>query len=455
MEKCRYCGGVGRHENECPAMPEAASETADKTGLETEATPEKERRIDAALEDLLELHLVKLGEGNNGVILKFDENELPTEIFEELKACDIILGPDQATKIIKIYHGGVGKREYDLQCRAREIAELKADDPDYASVPRAYLYRDLPITKKSVRDRLRNLTKEDLPTDRVELFMMDLIKGDDLAIGLYKEIIRRHPKTIHLAADVDSMRFEDLMQTVSEILQFNAPGGKAKDPAARDFEETKVFSENSEKIFRFLGESGFRVDSAIITQIKNTMDLFHQNGLAYRDAHHRNFLIRGGIEQPPAGSASERPKVFIIDYGNAVEFDQEYSDDLLVEGTKRYPDDHAVVRTLEKMNAFETRHAKVNKDIREFHGRLIKSKNAKWLEFTNRFQPGSAVDLDRVYAATPNLTSNRAENFAAVAIELINKELITAQDIKDFIEKKASSLPPPERNLLLDFTKSL
>jgi len=460
MEKCRYCGGSGKHEPECPTMVAGPAfvpedETAAETERGSETAPEKERRIDAALEDLLESHLVKFGEGNNGVILKFNESELPTEIIEELKACGVTLGPDQATKIIKVYRSGAGKREYELQRRARDIAETKADDPDYASVPRAYLYRDLKITKESVRSHMRNLTKEDLPTDHVELFVMDLIKGDDLATSLYKEVIKRHPRAAHLAPEVDSMRFEDLMQTVAEILQFNAPGGKAKDPAARDFEETKVFGENSEKIFRFLGESGFRTDPAIITQIKNTVDLFHKNGLAYRDAHHRNFIIRGGLEQRPNGPADARPKVFIIDYGNATEFDRDYSEDVLVEGTKRYPDDYAVVRTLEKMNSFEPRHAKVGKDVRQLHQRLSRSKNAKWLEFAGRFQPGSTIDLDRVYATTPNLTSNRAETFAAAAIELMNQGLITAQDVKTFAEKKVSSLPPPERNLLLDFIRSL
>jgi len=60
-----------KHEPECPTMVAGPAfvpedETRPKRRRGSETAPEKERRIDAALEDLLESHLVKFGKAITG-----------------------------------------------------------------------------------------------------------------------------------------------------------------------------------------------------------------------------------------------------------------------------------------------------------------------------------------------------------------------------------------------------
>jgi hypothetical protein len=238
-----------------------------------------------------------------------------------------------------------------MQKKAYDIVESQQDGRAYAKVPKPYFYRDFPVGD-AAKDRLSRMTGKGF-ADRAEMFMMDYVPGDDVATILYKEVVKRHPKTVDLLNDIDNVPFPELQDRVFQALDLRMPGGKGGNQAERDFEMNKVFNENAEKIHAYLEKKGFHMNPAIIEQIENTVGAFHKNGLAFRDGHHRNFMVVGDVTVPADGSKPERPpQVFVIDYGSAAEIAGRKIEDVFAEQdgdmVRRYPDDLAVARALKR-----------------------------------------------------------------------------------------------------------
>lgn len=319
---------------------------------EIEAKREEiEKFIDASLEELLERHMTKFDEGNNGVVLRLRMQDIPPKLVDSLKEHGIELGDDKVAKILKIYGGGRGKQEFEMQKKAHELVAAQGDRADLATVPKPYFFRDLEIGD-AAKDRVSQFTGKK-SGDRVEMFLMDYVPGDDLAKILYKELVKRHPKTVDVANQVDELPFAELQDRVFQAIDAAVPGGKSRDVGERDFEMRKIFDANAEKIYTFLERSGFHVDPGVVDQIENTMKLFHENGIAFRDGHQRNFMVTGDIAASPGKPA----KVSIIDYGSAISFKGPYTQDLFreVEGqegegavVKSYPEDFAVAKLLRR-----------------------------------------------------------------------------------------------------------
>jgi hypothetical protein len=138
---------------------------------------------------------------------------------------------------------------------------------------------------------------------------MDYVRGEDLATILYKEVLRRKNSDLYPPERLNAFSFNELHREVANELGFYSPGKKSRDEGERQYEETMVYSKNTEKLIKFLQNSGFVLPPTVLSQIDNTVKLFHENGLFHNDLHERNVLIEN--------SGLENPRLFIADFGSA------------------------------------------------------------------------------------------------------------------------------------------
>lgn len=467
-----YGGFVPPQETAKPDTP-PASETAPASSQESREDREAvEKFIDASLEELCERYLSKFNEGNNGMILKMRVEDMPHDLVEGLKKNGIELGDEKVAKILKIYSGGKGRREFEMQKKAHELIEAQPDKDKYARVPKPYFFRDLAVGKEA-QEKLRGMNDKGYGSDRVEMFMMDYVPGDDVATVLYKEVIKRHEKTVDVAPHVNDLSFADLQDRVFQALNFSVPGGKSRDAGARELEMRKVFGENAEKLDTYLERRGFRIDPAVVAQMENTMNLFHKNGLAFRDGHQRNFMISGDYSAAPAGTAKERPpQVYVIDFGAATELEGRRLEDVFreVDGdegkdavVRNYPDDFMVARQLKRFTG-EGAGSEDRKYLEDL------ARNRKGAERNPRLAPALNEAIESARAGKPDLAATyrkivggstmpsegAVENFLNIAYAVMESEPSAKEEVVNFVAELAKRPTTIQslRNKLLRFIRA-
>ncbi len=288
---------------------------------------------DAWVEKMIHEYATYLNEGNSGVVYRLNIAEIPQEMRAALTADEgKETPPDQAIKILKVYSAGEGKREFEMQQRAYDIASQKRDDPRFAQVPKPYLFKDIAISPET-SDFLSARANGFRSTGRAEVLVMDYIPGADVATNLYREVIRRHPKTRHLAHAADELPFAQLEQEAALALDFRRPGGKGQSEGERINERLRLEFENKDKLLRFLEKkTDLQVDPAVPEQLANTIRLFHENGLTVRDFHPRNAMVVGRFAAQKGGpETAAAPQTFIIDFANAVEIETGLDDRAVVD----------------------------------------------------------------------------------------------------------------------------
>lgn len=415
-----------------------------------------ERFFDARICELLFHHAEKLNEGTNGVIFSFRIDDVPEELKVQLAERGIELGTEAAVKIMKVYVHGKDKKEFLLQQEAFRILSEGTHPVPVAGVPRPILYRDIEIADE-LQEKLK-LAGVRSSSNRIELIVMDLIQGEDLAMIMYKEVLRKHPRAVHLAAEIDSMTFQDLQDEVASVLHFASPGGKARDEAQRQFEEIKVMDMNAEKLYSFLDRSGFVLPENILDQLENALKILHEHGLYHRDAHHRNFFIQGDISGKKT-EGQEQPRAFIIDFGASVQV-SENVDELAVYSqyeelespAQRYVDDFALVRLLRKrlsgtrespdqieVNAFK-------KEIESWKKKLVRhEKFNELLENSVTRIRGGVFNARAVYARCP---APKPETFSVLSMVLLERGVLTAESARSEITALVKELSPAEEKKL-------
>jgi len=447
-----------------PAAPEKAETAEDREAVE--------KFIDASLEELCERYLSKFNEGNNGIVLKLRMDDIPPELKDGLKKNGIELGDDKVAKILKIYSGGKGKQEFEMQKKAHELVEAQPDKEKFARVPKPYFYRDFAVGPDA-QERIKGMTEKGISGNRVEMFMMDFVPGDDVATILYKEVAKRHPKTADVSERTDELRFEDLQDRVFQALDFKAPGGKSRDMGEREHEMRKVFAENAEKIDAFLERRGFRIDPAVVSQIENTMNLFHKNGLAFRDGHQRNFMITGDYESGAPGAKKERPpQVFVIDYGAATEvgnrplheaFREVEGDEGKGATVKTYPDDFMVARQLKRFSqGLGTEERKLLDDLArarkaaERNPRLGPAMTAA-IESARSGKADMAGAYAKVVGNSTMPSEGAVDAFISLAHAVMEEEPAAKDDVLAFMQElaKRPAFPLPARNKIARFLRAV
>ncbi len=415
--------------------------------------------LDTLVEHILSSRSEYLNEGNNGLVVKFQLFDLDPEYKEafaaEMPSDGVKETRSFATKILKVYQPGKGEQEYEIQKRAYEIAQQAAQaGGEWAQVPKPWFYRNLSLTPETAQ-RIRGMGKGMKINQDAEVMIMDYVPGDDLATILFKEVVKHHPKLVHLVPDVDNMRFDALQEAVAFGLEFKAPGGKSRDEGERIFEERRVFAENAQKIYDFLKKRGVVLHPNIAEQMQNTIKALHQNGVFVLDAHERNFLITG--DHLRGGKTA--PQVFMIDYGEAKMFESNnipvskeaiYVDSL---GRQCTPED-ATVSSVRKLvtTTSEDEAKKYGASTSEFletrrdrlNSKLIKDYLKK---YRKKIISGKFEYYD--FSMCPDQLG-RADNFMVILLSMMEKGSITEEQVKNLLDKviKGQTILSDHNNLV-------
>ncbi len=331
--------------------------------------PETEEKIiDALIEHMLLENAEKINEGNNGVIFLVTLDEIDKNLLNYLKTTTNYQAEQEdkqnneakeiAIKMLKIYSGGQGKREFEFQQKAFELikaAEKTAPHKKLAKVPRPYFYRELDISKnKALQEKIKASNINDY-RKKIEVILMDFVPGKDLATFLYQEVLKRHPETRHLAqtdsqnkSALEEMDIGQLAEETARALKFSYP---AHNGPIIDDRVIRIFNENKGLLINFLKkqydhpENPFKLPEGILEKLQNTVQLFHSNGFKHNDLHERNILL------------GDDKEIYIIDFGAALDF-KEMERDLKgtdedarqAEITNILRDDRGIFETLKKLS---------------------------------------------------------------------------------------------------------
>ncbi len=228
------------------------------------------------LKRLVESHQSPTDFGKSGILFRITNEELSPEDQERMAALEGEENPEGSLSIkaLKVFDIAKARQEFNSLKEARNIM-LKAAESSplsLARIPRAIGCDEITVDK-ATQDRL-NANGANIRDGRVGIITMDWIEGKDLAAVLYEELLKRAPEN------------EDLYQ-----------GKNIWD------------NPNFERLLRGLEKSGFVLPEAILTQIKNTVQVMHDNKFYHNDLHLRNIILEHGD--------LENPRLYIIDFADA------------------------------------------------------------------------------------------------------------------------------------------
>lgn len=415
---------------------------------------EVEGFIRASVQEILEHHAERVNEGTKGMIFRLRLKDLSPDALQMLDDAGMEWEGEQAMKVLKVYQPGRGRKEFEMQKKAYDIVEGTGRS-DMANVPRPMLYQDVRMAKSTL-EALHRMGMDQVE-DRVEVLLMDYIPGKDLATMLYQEVVKRHPALHHMAKDAERMDFSELSSAVSLALGFSRPGGKSTDPAERAYEKNLVFQKNAERLYAFLDKVDFVMDGTVLDQIERTMDAFHQNGLCFRDGHHRNFMV------DPSGGLEGGPQAYIVDFGDATSFEGTHRADLYREESgneiRTYLDDLYVVKDLRRFT--KTRDQRRQDERQKYRERLDRlaarlQNNGPWRHYENLlFQEVDAgqFDMDRAFARCP-ASPDRLENFLVGLTDVLRRSPELHEEVRVKLIALGQRLTPFEQGKIRMFLGS-
>ena len=441
-----------------------SEEKGEDDGLAAEEMEEEDRReiMELIMENFI-LQSKKINEGNNGIIKALDlrkiRDELPLKLVEYItkKSPDFFSERDDlAIKMLKVYNRGDGKREFEAQKRAHEIITKEQEtnpEASLAGVPTPLIFEELTVVDEETQAILKNDGLKSL-TDKVEILIMDLIPGEDMATHIYEEVVKRSGKLAHLRGSLEEIPLNDLIEEVSSALGFVEAGGKHRDEDLKVFEEEAVRNENVEKIVRFLKQSGFTLDKDILNKVENTIKLLHKNGLYHRDLHERNIMMVGD-------------EVKIIDFGSAKEVPAGTEEDMYEEGGKRLvPDEMVLERYKPLTTTFEEDQQKEVKElVQKLDGlkdMISKRRETDWQRFQGKLEDVSEDDLEPTVESLARSISPGGNDDLYVNAKSLGLLEVSRTGKADMVKAlitrkiKEKTLPPYEENrlrklLMVDF----
>jgi serine/threonine protein kinase len=285
----------------------------------------------------------KVNEGNNGIILKIEMDEVSEGFQSALSKQGLDIYEDQAVKMLKMYDKGTGKREIEMQRKAKNIIEEATNSDVCAKIPQPNLYQDVNLTPEE-KESIEKRTDYSIIGNKAEFILMDFVGGEDLYTHIVKEVARCHNKTRDIADVVDEEPFSEVEKRVQQALNYKVPGGKSRNAAEREFEKQKVFKDNAEKLYNFLKKKGVRVQEEVLTQVDATIEALHDAGYIHRDLHERNIMVKGNPFE------NNEIESFIIDFAEMTEIegDKVAVDDYRDSEGNRFVQDSAAVKRFEK-----------------------------------------------------------------------------------------------------------
>lgn len=409
--------------------------------------------VGAVIEYML-LDAEKINEGNNGIIKIMDVRQLPRELIEYLNDINPNFFSERnqiAIKILKIYSEGVGRHEYEMQRQSYEAVTKKIKDAiPLAMIPEPLFYKELTIQSEDVKRRLREEGLQQFD-NKIEIIIMDLLPGEDMATYLYRQVVKiaeQDPELakelLHRGAKAEEMNLGELQSTVHRILDFRKPGGKHRTDHDNEVEEEAVKRDNADKLIGFLKKRGFTINKEWIEKINNTISILHQSGIYHRDLHERNVMID-----------EKNNEIYILDFGSARSFHAEQGEDVYEEVDGRRPNDLSVVKTWGQLITSKEDDSRIALDkISADLDRLINKMLAKEPDMLKKIHESLAANhtsLDKLITeAATSFTSAHGDTYwrikAALAKELAKEHRQIALDyVAEQINDK--TLPPFAANL--------
>jgi len=345
---------------------------------------------------------------------------------------------DSAVKILKVYSESqvvrdkkAGEHEYDMQVKAHEIVTGNVKHGEISAVPKPLIYRDLKLSENVKKVlRAKGVTNID---DRVEVFMMDFVGGTDLGHLLYKKIATEHQQAEAYAQSTANLEdFKDVQDVAGLMLGFERPGGRHSRTADIQFEKRKIESRNYNKLYGYLEKHGHLLNPRIRKQIALTLRLFHENGLAFRDGHERNFMIEGSDEAIFDQTGKSNVQTYIIDYGSSMEFSGHYGDHLFkteILGEKTsYLVDEAILHSIGKITPPPS-----SRESRILAQELDSSTWEQYVKILAKKPKGQSL-LDYAWQSKNSFDDDQQiTGFVAGLEKLIQDKQLTYDEAKDYV----------------------
>ena len=300
-----------------PLMAPADGERSGTGGRRQEML-EKEKSL--FFRDLVLRRANKLNEGNNGMICSLD---LSTSSQEEVQACEE-LGildpgkPDGAVKLLKIYSGGAAMREFRTQEHAWKSVQKARErgQEDLASVPKVRVFTTFDVNPE-VREMFARRFGFKAPSESIEAFVMDKVRGKDIATIMFEEVLLRHRDSNYRNREtIEAMDFSELAQHAYNVLglvsRFKGDFGGELSAETRSLQ-----NKQAQKVYDFLGDSGLRIHPPLLQAMRNTIGVFHKEGLIWRDGHQRNFMIAGEYDADKIAKGAAPGEPYVIDFGGS------------------------------------------------------------------------------------------------------------------------------------------
>lgn len=382
-----------------------------------------------------------INSGNNGLIYKIDLDYLEEaaqngELMKKLKIDTASSGENGKTKkgskvmkILKVYKEGMGHHEYTMQKRAYDVVSGASNKKELAQIPKPISFKKLNISKET--QEALNQKGASLADDKAEIILMDYIEAEDLATIIYQWVIDNHPNQelnpgLHRS-------IEEMQQTVALLLGFERPGGKGADEGGRNLEERKVYAANADKLYRFLQKSGFKMDSSIVSQVKNTLDLLHRNGIYHNDPHERNIMIKGAYNKTNTADGRENPQAYIVDFGSTANEKTEgrVDDGYLINRLAELTDSPEETRRKEAIDKLETRFNNMKKS---------EAWTLRYENLAQKIQHNAAAALEQEFTIAL-CGEDKLEEFIAALSRLKKDGKISKEEVTKFLNEKTKPIP--------------
>ncbi|MEZ4180271.1 MAG: hypothetical protein R3B41_01980 [Candidatus Doudnabacteria bacterium] len=236
--------------------------------------------VDSVIEAHLE-HAYKNDEGQEALIFKLDLSaHFGSLSDEEKKQIEPYLGKTKNLKILKVTDPDKAKNEFLWQSKAYELYQNLPDEKklEYAAIPHPWLYHTVEIND-DLKNKL-NKQNANLSGNHASVILMEWVDGDDLLEVLYKKYLVQ--QTSANLGDLEKHGIQSLLVKVATSLQ---------EQHNLDFDSLSVLQQYR-VLLKFLKTKGqVLINKNQVQQIKNTLQLLHENKIFHNDLHLRNYMI--------------------------------------------------------------------------------------------------------------------------------------------------------------------